>query len=136
MDKKGIFSTITGFFLIVILVFGIIIFISVYSNTVQISTAAKSELKSFDIAKQYKDSLLICHYKTYLSEDKLNENDCVLSGLIKGYRVFQEEIYGCQEKEWAFGETDPINSEIINYKLIVLQDNGVDTCIATLQIYI
>lgn len=134
---KGIFSTITGFFLIVVIVFGLIAFLAIYTGMVGLSSAVKSDLRSYDAAKQFKDSLLICHGQTRLQASKLDDpGSCPLSPMVKGYRVEQKEVLGCDSNNWPFGDTDDFTHQRIPYSVVVVQGDGSSTCLATLHIYI
>lgn len=139
--KKAVFSTITGFFLIVVIVFGLIFFISIYTGLVNITGAAKSDLRSYDIAKQFKGNLLICHGQTRLLESKLilaegEQGYCALPPSISGYRVVQRPAFGCDPKNWSHGVVDDFGVQVITYNVVVVQDDGVDNCIARLHIHI
>lgn len=140
-QKKGIFSTISGFFLIIVIVFGLIFFLSIYTNIVNISGFVKSDLRSYDVAKQFKGNLLICHGQTKLFEETLNlepddEAFCHLSSLIKGYKVEQVASLGCDEKNWSFGETGGRVDQVVVYNLLVVQEHLATTCIGKLYIYV
>ena len=139
-QKKGIFSTISGFFLIIVIVFGLIFFLALYTNLVNIGGFVKSDLRSYDVAKQFKNNLLICHGQTMLFEVRLDlepeeEGYCPLSSLIKGYRVEQVATLGCDEKNWSFGETGGRVDQVVVYNLVVAQESG-GTCIGKLYIHV
>lgn len=140
-SKRGIFSTISGFFLIIVIVFGLIFFLAIYTNLVNIGGFVKSDLRSYDVAKQFKGNLLICHGQTKLFEERLNlepeeEGFCPMSSLIKGYKVEQVVSLGCQEKTWSFGATGGRVDQVVVYNLIVVQEHLARTCIAKLYVYV
>jgi hypothetical protein len=139
-QKKGIFSTISGFFLIIVIVFGLIFFLALYTNLVNIGGFVKSDLRSYDVAKQFKGNLLICHGQTMLFEGILNLEPedvdyCPLSSLIKGYRVEQVAALECEENNWSFGETGGRVDQVVVYNLIVVQEDG-RTCIGKLYVHV
>ena len=139
-QKKGIFSTISGFFLIIVIVFGLIFFLALYNNLVNIGGFVKSDLRSYDVAKQFKNNLLICHGQTMLFEERLDlepgqEGYCPLSSLIKGYRVEQVEALGCEGYTRSFGEIGGRVEQVVVYNLIVAQEDG-RTCIGKLYVHV
>ena len=140
-QKKGIFSTISGFFLIIVIVFGLIIFLSLYTNIVNITGFVKTDLRKYDVAKQFKSNLLVCHGQTKLFEEKLNlgpedEGFCHLSALVKGYKVEQVASLGCVENLWSFGETRGRVDQSLVYNLIVVQNDRATTCVGKLYVYV
>ena len=145
MNKNAIFSTITGFFLVVVIVFGILIFIGIYNAMIKTGSASLTDLQKYDDAKRFKDSLLICHAHTSLKNNIL-ENDanaaleehmiCKLGLNIKGYKVEQKEFGGCEQKTWTIGNTQETSTQILVYNILVIDDETGRNCISRLLIHI
>jgi len=141
MTRKAIFSTITGFFMIVVIVFGLLFFLSIYTGLISFTGSAKADLRSYDVAKQFKGSLLICHGQTRLLESKLDLEEgqpgfCSIPPSIQGYRVAQRPVFGCEEEEWSHGVVDVFGSQVITYNVVVVQEEDARDCVARLHIYI
>lgn len=138
MNKKGIFSTITGFFLVVIVVFGLLGLLGFYSGLVQIDSLTREDFRSYDVAKQFKDNLFICHGQNFLRGARLDEQDmsgpCNIPSQIQGFRVVSlNESCG---DSWEFGELDSADFQIIPYRVNVLQSDGVRNCVSNLLIHV
>ena len=141
--KKGVFSTISGFFLIVVLVFGLIIFLGIYTNIISISGFIRDDLSSFETSKQFKESLMTCHGYTFLRENLLVEDAgrdsdfiCPFPSDVKGYVVSQSDFFGCSSKQWGVGDFDYSAAQRIVYNVLVVDSASGKNCLGTLTVVI
>ena len=134
--KKGLFSTVTGFFLVVILVFGLIGFLGFYTGLVEIDVLTREDFRDFDTAKQFKDNLLICHGQNFLRGNLLEEQNmsgpCPVPSSIQGFEV--RSVDSDCGGNWSFGAYDDMTYQVIPYRVTVLQPNDIDTCVSDLLI--
>lgn len=135
MNKKAFFSTITGSFLVIVIVAVVLGFFFFQSLTLQSGSASEEQRDKFTVAKNFKDNLLICHQQTFLSEKTLKGTDCDdLIGDIKGYQVVQEAFFDCDEKDYGLRGT--LGDDTIVYKLAIEQEEDGKRCAGRLLIYI
>ena len=85
-------------------------------------------------AKIFRDRLMVCHGKTVLIEEKLNESECsdLIEGIV-GYKVVQQDSGGCENKEWSFGNTDEQLGHYVYW--VTIQTTSTKRCLAKLFIY-
>jgi hypothetical protein len=133
--KKGVFSVITTFLVIVALVFSLIAFIGLYSLITQTNTDVNKNVDYMVNVKLFRDHLMLCHKKTALMEEKLNTTECSsMTEGIKGYKVLQQKkTPDCEEKVWDFGDLDETSGKYV-YWVSVEQING-NECLAKLVVY-
>lgn len=123
--------------MVTVIVFGLIVFLSSYTGLINITSSTSEDVRSYDSARQFKNNLLICHGHTRLFESKLHEEgSCNIPYDIHGYEVEQIERKDCDEKIWSEGEIDLVESQVIPYQVLVVQQSDASTCIANLKIYI
>lgn len=138
MNKKAIFSTITGFFLVIIVVFGLIGLLGFYTGLVQIDSLTREEFRGYDVAKQFKDNLFICHGQNFLRGARLDEQDmqgpCNIPSQIQGFRVVSLNS-SCGDM-WVFGDVNSSDYQVIPYRVNVLQSNGFTNCVSNLLIHV
>ena len=139
MNSKGIFSTISGFFLIVVIVFAAIGLIGFYTGLVELDAQSRQEQRVYDKAANFKDNLLICHGQSALDETMLqNQNEtgpCSIPADIKGFSLDYRDSARCNGTV-QYGDTEDPNLQRISYKLSVLQEDEVTSCVGTLQVYV
>jgi hypothetical protein len=135
MNKKAFFSTITGSFLVIVIVAVVLGFFFFQGLTLQSGTVSEEQRDKFIAAKNFKDNLLICHQQTFLSEKTLKGTECDnLIGEVKGYKVVQEAFFDCSDKD--YGLRGSLGEDTIVYKIAIEQEEDGKRCAGRLLIYI
>jgi len=134
--KKGFFSIISTFFLVIIIVFVLLSFIAFYSLLFGIRGGAIQNTERMSNAKIFKDNLFLCHGTPYLLEEKLNSDVCDSLSGVKGYKVIQKPFFGCEYKEFIKGVVDDPNSFKYPYRASVRQNDSDMSCLADLIVYV
>jgi hypothetical protein len=127
--KKGIYSAITGMIVVLVVIFGLLIFFGFNKLLFESKTSAETKSKLYSEAKNFKDNLLLCHGHNYLIEDILDEDICDnIFGV--DYMVIQE--LNCEEKTWRKNNNN-INENLV-YTIGIRQKNSNNICIGKLII--
>lgn len=116
--------------------FGLLGFLGFYSGLVQIDSLTREDFRSYDVAKQFKDNLMICHGQNFLRGARLDEQNmsgpCNIPSQIQGFRV--ESVNESCGDSWEFGDWESPDFQVIPYRVTVLQSEGVRTCVSQLLI--
>ena len=128
--KKGLFSSLTGLVLIIIIVFSLIGLFWIKSVSLDFTSTSYTQGQEQTKVKQAKDQLLLCHSQTYLEAAKLDTDACPS---LLPYTVHQLPYLGCEEQSWSHGNTQPGSLQYV-YKVAVAHTDG-ERCIADLVLY-
>jgi hypothetical protein len=128
LNKKGVYSITTNFMLIVVLVAAFLFLVS-------FGVESFSRQKKFSDSIQYlkdsialKEQILACTGSlTVENLNSLNGKECINAD-IKGFKIESLEFFGCQKKEWAFGENDSCKKKVVFY-LNIMEEK---TCLGRL----
>ena len=134
-SKKGFFTIITSFFLVVLFIFSLMALFYFSGITKQINKKASNNIDYLVNIGLFKDQLMLCHEKTTLLEKTLEDGKCsdLIEG-IKGYSVEKQNDPGCSQKRWDFGDVSESNGNHI-FWVPVQQENNSKNCLAKLIVY-
>jgi hypothetical protein len=131
--KKGIYSAITGMIVVLVVIFGLLIFFGFNKLLFETKTSAETKSKLYTQAKNFKDNLFLCHGHSYLIEDILDSSNCDnIFGV--DYIVVQDFAEKCTPKNWT--KNSFIIEENLVYTIGIRQKNSDDVCIGRLMISI
>lgn len=132
--KKGFYSIITSFLLIIVVIFSLLALLQFSGLSIKINKETSKNVDYMTNINIFKDQLLLCHEKTALAEEKLNNNKCsdLIEG-VKGYSVEQQESQGCARKVWNFGQVDKTFGNYIFWVPVLQLD--FKNCLAKLIVY-
>jgi len=99
LGKKGMYEVILAFFTITVLIAAVLFFL--YANTASATVYAQLKRTTQGPAQAVlvKDALYSCHEIDYLVETRF-DSPCKADAMLRGYKVTQLALNGCEEKEW------------------------------------
>lgn len=143
--KKGIYTILTTFFFIImilIVALGIVYYGSAMAN---ISNLVDTNLGKFVTARNVRDSLYYCYGKV-LDEEYLDKEVCkgsnksvqITGGLIKGYRIRKLGMNNCTPRNWSnvdITSIEGIYRDRFIYASPILE-NKTYVCLGLIEVYI
>jgi hypothetical protein len=132
VGRKGLYEIIMVFFLIIVMVFSIMFFLSMNAGSSVLYSNVRQHAQGPREAVLVKDSLLACHRTDYLHAD-LFRTPCPADRMQQGYRVTQYEINGCAPETW--GEAKGEFTQTIPFVVAVEHSSG-KRCLAKLEVFL
>lgn len=131
VNRKGLYEIIFGFFLVVVLVFGVLFMLSAAAGSSELYAKVRQTMKGANSAGIVKDELLSCHRLTYLDAE-LFSAPCRANALLQGYSVRQLPLNGCPELVWDFTSGEP--AQKVPFVVAIEQENSTRKCLAILEV--
>ena len=144
-SRKGIYTIITTFFFIII-VLAVALGIIAYANSMaNINKVVDRGTSSFVVARNVRDTIYHCHGNVINEERLASLTTCldgstidITEGLIRGFRIRKLEMQNCTAGEWSSVNIDDIEGFYENrfvYTLPILEENSY-VCLGLLEVYI
>jgi hypothetical protein len=131
LHRRGIYELLLGFFLVFVLLFGVLFFLFLDNQTSGLYAAIKGRTSGFDESENIREVLLACHGVTFLDAAKMDQ-PCPAKEMGRGFTVIQLPVNGCPERHWSYLQGS--YSEKIPFVVTILQEDGAKKCLARLEV--
>ena len=133
MSRKGVYDIIMTFFLVILLIFGVLIFLYLNARSAVVFGGVARTSAAPRSAAEVKDAVLSCHRLEYLDETLMNA-PCYAKDAYGGYRVRQLALNGCTQKVWDFRRSIGDASTIPF--IVAVEQQGGKRCLAALEVFV
>jgi hypothetical protein len=126
------YDIIVAFFLVLTLVFAVVLFLYLNASSATLFGKLQESSAGPREAAIVKDALLACHRLEYVDE-RLLSDPCPADTMLRGYRITQHELNGCEAKSWERGQHDTYD-QVTPFIITVEQVSG-QRCLARLEVF-
>lgn len=120
MGSKGIYSMMSAFLFVVIMVFAVMFFVFLGATSVAIIGEASKDIQPLQQSNAVKASILRCF--SGLDETRIEDkgDECFEKNekAIEGFQISMEETEICEAKEWEFGDNTKCGKKFPYYVAI------------------